>query len=85
MGCYGRRGPRVSQFGSVATWALEHTPYQARLRTDQNLHVHARVGESPPGKRRVSSLSPERMEWRSPVMRPSLQLATQMTRVYGAR
>lgn len=29
MGCYGRRGPRVSQFGTVANWALEHTSYQA--------------------------------------------------------
>lgn len=28
MGCYGRGGPRVSQFGRVAHWALEHTSYQ---------------------------------------------------------
>ncbi|CAM9568470.1 unnamed protein product [Pylaiella littoralis] len=28
MGCYGRRGPRVTQFGAVAHWALEHTSYQ---------------------------------------------------------
>lgn len=33
MGCYGRRGPRVTQFGAVAHWALEHTPYQASKRT----------------------------------------------------
>ncbi|CAM9103019.1 unnamed protein product [Ectocarpus sp. 6 AP-2014] len=29
MGCYGRRGPRVLHFGTVAHWALEQTPYQA--------------------------------------------------------
>ncbi|CAM9532778.1 unnamed protein product [Ectocarpus sp. 13 AM-2016] len=29
MGCYGRRGPRVLHFGTVAHWALDQTPYQA--------------------------------------------------------
>ncbi|CAM9884619.1 unnamed protein product [Scytosiphon promiscuus] len=38
MGCYGRGGPRVSQFGRVAHWAMEHTPYQASCCDFQNDH-----------------------------------------------
>ncbi|CAM9753032.1 unnamed protein product, partial [Sphacelaria rigidula] len=28
MGNYGRRGPRVTQFGRVAQWAMENAPQQ---------------------------------------------------------
>lgn len=39
MGCYGRRGPRVTHFGRVAKWALSCTPYQVRTLQKQQIYT----------------------------------------------
>ncbi|CAM9456623.1 unnamed protein product [Ectocarpus fasciculatus] len=43
MGCYGRRGPRVTHFGTVAHWALEQTPYQASCGCSKVSHMLDRL------------------------------------------
>ena len=45
LGCYGRRGPRVTQFGRVALWALERTPYQVKHLRKRTL-LTARIGSN---------------------------------------
>ncbi|CAM9818079.1 unnamed protein product, partial [Laminaria digitata] len=43
MGCYGRRGPRVSQFGGVAQWAVERTRYQVPVAVTADLRKVCRM------------------------------------------